>query len=137
MSPATRKPAKKPAKKGAKKPAPARRSPAKAQSKAPVRAKPAAKGRSKAAAPRKAARPARKSHVAEVRALVARPRPGQHPEESQVEHDHHDPRLAGIDHIGAEGDKVQAGNYGQTKNRAVARLDKPTNWFRRAAKPKQ
>jgi hypothetical protein len=132
------KPKKQPARKAA-------RAAPKAKQAPPARkaaAKPKAAAAKPKAAPRKAAakgarRPARQSHAAEVRALVARPRPGQHPEESQVDHDHHDPRLAGIDQIGAEGDKVQVENYGQFKNKAVARMDKPTNWFRRAAKPKQ
>lgn len=137
------KPTKQPAKRQAGRSA---RSPAKkAARKAPVRqaarkGKSAPRGKSRAApSPRRAARPKAASHVAEVRARVARHRPAAPGSkvEAQAEHDHQDPRLAGIPGIGPEGDKVQAQNYGQFKNKAVARLDKPTNWFRRAAKPKQ
>jgi hypothetical protein len=69
---------------------------------------------------------------------VARPTKAHHEAQTeQAEHDHQDPRLAGIPGVSHEGSKVQVENYGQFKNKAVARLDKPTNWFRRAAKPKQ
>ena len=57
--------------------------------------------------------------------------------EQAAEHDHQDPRLSGIGGVGAESSKVQAFNYGQFKNKAVARLDKPVNWFRRAPRQKQ
>ena len=99
----------------------------------------AAKPKARKAAPKAKAKsaPRRKPNTAQVRALVARPHPGEHHPESQAEHDHHDPRLAGIPGAGPEGNKVQAENYGAFKTKAVARMDKPVNWFRRAAKPKQ
>jgi hypothetical protein len=83
------------------------------------------------------AMPRRASSKAAARRAVARPTKAHH--EAQMERaeaDHQDPRLAGIPGIGPEGSKVQADNYGAFKVKAVARLDKPTNWFRRGAKPK-
>lgn len=84
------------------------------------------------------AMPRRASSKAAARRAVARPTKAHH--EAQMEradHDHQDPRLAGIPGTGPEDSKVQTFNYGQFKTKAVARLDKPTNWFRRGAKPKQ
>lgn len=116
--------------------------------KKPTRKAPARQARKGKSAPRGAARgkrtstraparPRRAARTEQVRRLVARPRPGQeHKPEEAAQHDHEDPRLAGVEGLGPEGDKVQAENYGQFKNKAVARFDKPVNWFRRAPKPK-
>ena len=141
-------------KKGAKKGSPprkqvskSRKAPAKAMGKAP-KAKTASRKSAKPAARKGAKRPATRvessampkqaASVAAARRAVARPTKAHHEAQmEQAEHDHQDPRLAGIPGINPEGDKVQVENYGQFKNKAVARLDKPTNWFRRAAKPKQ
>jgi hypothetical protein len=50
--------------------------------------------------------------------------------------EHQDPR--GTDAgVGSSGAAVRPENYGQFKNKAPARNDKPVNWFRRAAKPPQ
>ncbi len=54
--------------------------------------------------------------------------------QARADQEHQDPRIvAGT--IGEEGKKVQAVNWGQFKNKAAARNDKPINWFRRGAKP--
>lgn len=141
--PSRSKPLKQPAKKPAK---PARSS----SRKSPAKAAPARKAtKAKAAPVRKAAKakpaskkssmmaPPHEPHTAEVRAAVARKRPASAThEETQAEHDHQDPRLAGLPGITHEGKKVQPENYGQFKTKAVARMDKPVNWFRRGAKPK-
>jgi hypothetical protein len=120
-----------------------------AKPKAARRAAPKGKAaKPKAAARRKAkpaatrveasAMPEHSASVAAARRAVARPTKAHHEAQMErAEHDHQDPRLAGIPGVSHEGDKVQVENYGQFKNKAVARLDKPTNWFRRAAKPKQ
>lgn len=132
-----------------------RKAPAKAMgkaSKAKAARPKAAKRGTKSARPavRKAARrpaatrvessamPEQAASVAAARRAVARPTKAHHEAQmEQAEQDHQDPRLAGIPGTGPEAGKVQVENYGQFKNKAAARLDKPTNWFRRAAKPKQ
>jgi hypothetical protein len=84
------------------------------------------------------AMPKHAASVEAARLAVARPTKAHHEAQMEkAEHDHQDPRLAGIPGVAPEASKVQVENYGQFKNKAVARLDKPTNWFRRAAKPKQ
>jgi hypothetical protein len=130
-------------------PAKSRKAPAKALGKASkakptkgkaAKAKPSAgKGAKRPAATRveSSAMPEHAASVAAARRAVARPTKAHHEAQmEQAEHDHQDPRLAGLPGVSHEGDKVQVENYGQFKNKAVARLDKPTNWFRRAAKPK-
>ncbi|HUR25355.1 MAG TPA: hypothetical protein VM327_04990 [Candidatus Thermoplasmatota archaeon] len=135
-------------KKGAPKkqaPARSRKAPAKAPRKAPSNAKvarkpaKAAKGkRMPATRVEKSAMPQHSASTEAARRAVARPTKAHHEAQMEkAEHDHQDPRLAGIPGTGPEASKVQVENYGQFKNKAVARLDKPTNWFRRAAKPKQ
>lgn len=85
-----------------------------------------------------AAMPSQAVSVEAARRATARPRrSAAHKEETAAEHDHQDPRLSGVHGTGPEDSKVQTFNYGQFKTKTVARLDKPTNWFRRAAKPKQ
>jgi hypothetical protein len=143
---------KKGVKKGAppKKQAPAKsmKSPAKGPKKSASKARkaPAARPKAKKAAGKrlpatrveKSAMPAHSASTAAARRAVARPTKAHHEAQAaQAEHDHQDPRLAGIPGVAPEASKVQVENYGQFKNKAVARLDKPTNWFRRAAKPKQ
>jgi hypothetical protein len=141
---------KKGVKKGAPKgraPARSMKSPAKAPKKAASKARPAPAARKvakKASGKRrpatrteKSALPAHSASTAAARRAVARPTKAHH--EAQVEraeHDHQDPRLAGIPGVAPEASKVQVENFGQFKNKAAGRLDKPTNWFRRAAKPK-
>lgn len=101
----------------------------KAAPKAPAKAKPA-----KRAAPKPKKDDAHEHHMAEVRAQVARRRPGMGA--ANVPHEHQDPSLiappapppAPVDHL--------HGNYGDAKARSVARNDNPTNWFRQAPKPK-
>src|SRR6185503_604734 len=80
---------------------------------------------SKAAARRAVARSTKAHHEA------------QDAQMEKAEHDHQDPRLSGVGGAHAESSKVHTFNYGQFKNKAVARLDKPVNWFRRAPRPKQ
>ncbi len=132
-SPKKGKAAAKATKRAAPKKGPAKRAPVKARQ-APKLAKAAKK-----AAPRKAAaKPkhdaAHDHHMDEVRAQVARRRPGMGA--PNVPHEHQDPSLiapaapppAPVDHL--------HGNYGDAKARSVARNDNPTNWFRQAPKPK-
>lgn len=132
----------KPATRAAPKKAPAKRVAVQAR-KAPKSAK-VAKSAAKAgkaakkAAPRKVAKPkhdaAHDHHMKEVRAQVARRRPGMGA--PNVPHEHQDPSIiappappqAPVDHL--------HGNYGDAKARSVARNDNPTNWFRQAPKPK-
>ena len=125
----------------------ARKSPAKAPKKAApkgrkaaprpqAKAKKAAK-RSPATRVESSAMPKHAASVEAARLAVARPTKAHHEAQMEkAEQDHQDPRLAGIPGVAPEASKVQVENYGQFKNKAVARLDKPTNWFRRAAKPK-
>lgn len=92
----------------------------------------------KKAAPRKVAKPkhdaAHAHHMEEVRAQVARRRPGMGA--ANIPHEHQDPSIiappapppAPVDQL--------HGNYGDAKARSVARNDNPTNWFRQAPKPK-
>lgn len=52
------------------------------------------------------------------------------PKELDAQHAHEDPRAyAGVIQDSQRAPEAQ--NFGQFKNRAVARMDKPTNWFRR------
>lgn len=104
----------------------ARKAPSKAKSPSKAR-RPAAK---KTAAPRHDAQ--HESHMKEIRARVARRRPGQAP---QVPHEQQDPSIVAppapptppVDHLHQ--------NWGDAKQKGVTRLDKPTNWFRQAPKP--
>ena len=116
----------------AKKPAKA----AKAAGKAPKAKGKAAKRK---AAKRTAAKPkhdaAHEQHMAEVRSQVARRRPGMGA--ANVPHEHQDPSI-----IAPPGPPVAPvdglrQNWGDTKEKAVTRMDKPTNWFRQAPKPPQ
>jgi hypothetical protein len=129
-----------------------RKAPAKAARKAA--AKPS-KGKAPKGAQAKGAKPARRQaprkevvessampeHAASkaaARRAVARPTKAHHEAQAaKVDHDHQDPRLAGLPGTSPEDSKVQTFNYGQFKNKAVARMDKPVNWFRRAPRPKQ
>jgi hypothetical protein len=123
--------------------------PAKAEKKSPAKAPKAVKAKAPGKAP--ARRAPAKATMAEPSAMprkavspAARRRaraPPQHQPgskaEAVAEHQHQDPRLSGVAGTHAESNKVQTFNYGQFKNKAVARLDKPVNWFRRAPRPKQ
>jgi hypothetical protein len=123
----------------------------KAARKAPAKAPKAGAARPKAARKAPARRAQPKGTLAEPSALPrkaasplarrrARAPPARQPgskAERVAEHLHQDPRLAGPSGVGAEPGKVQTFNYGQFKNKAVARFDKPVNWFRRAPRPKQ
>lgn len=106
-----------------------------------TKAKPTTRSRKGAARP-KAGKKAPQGHMAParraaIRRQVARPRVGEaHAKMDEAQHAHQDPRIE-VPGIGAAGDKVQTFNYGQFKNKAVARMDKPQNWFRRGAKPPQ
>ena len=141
---ASRQSTKKAARKATPKKAPARKA---AAAKAPAR-KPTVQKRPaparRPATPKQATRaepsamPEHAASTEAARRAVARPTKMHHEAQmEQAEHDHQDPRLAGIPGVSHEGRKVQPENFGQFKNKAVARLDKPVNWFRRAAKPKQ
>lgn len=127
--PPTARPKKSPAKKAAK-----------ARPKAARKAKPVRNAKPKAKPAVRAKPPvafARKPYTAPARQLVARPRPGEHRDESWAEHDHHDPRHSGQHAPGSADAGIQAVNHGQSKARGVPRMDKVVNWFRRGAKPKQ
>jgi hypothetical protein len=117
-----------------------------------AKAKPAARKAAKAKAPaRKAAKPAKakqaskqpkpvhdaahEHHMDEIRQKVARRRPGMAP---MVPHMHEQQDASIIPPPSpppAPTDQLHQ-NWGDTKQKAVTRLDKPTNWFRQAAKPK-
>lgn len=140
---AARKGSKKAARKAAPKKAPARKADAKAPARKPTIQKRPAPTR-RPATPKQATRaepsamPEHAASTEAARRAVARPTKMHHEAQmEQAEHDHQDPRLAGIPGVSHEGRKVQPENFGQFKNKAAARLDKPINWFRRAAKPKQ
>ena len=123
-------------KKAARKPASAKAPAAKA--KAAKAAKPAARTKPRKDIVESSAMPEHAASKAAARRAVARPTKAHH--EAQMEkadHDHQDPRLSGVGGAHAEPSKVQAFNYGQFKNKAMARLDKPVNWFRRAPRQKQ
>lgn len=122
---------------------PAKKAPRKAPAKAPKAAAPKAKKAMRKAAPKATmAEPSAmpRKAVSPAARRRARAPPAHHPgskAEAVAEHLHQDPRLAGTGGAHAEPSKVQAFNYGQFKNKAVARLDKPVNWFRRAPRQKQ
>ncbi|MFA5945034.1 MAG: hypothetical protein WC876_11290 [Candidatus Thermoplasmatota archaeon] len=122
---------------------PARKAPKKALSKPKAVKAKTAKPRPKAKKPaatrvEASAMPEHAVSKAAARRAVARPTKAHHEnQEAHADHDHQDPRLAGIPGVNHEGQKVQVENYGQFKNKVVGRLDKPINWFRRSAKPKQ
>jgi hypothetical protein len=111
-----------------------------ARPKTPVKVAKAAKGKAAKpkAAKRAAAKPkhdaAHEKHMVEVRAQVARRRPGMGA--PNVPHEHQDPSI-----IAPPGPPVAPvdglrQNWGDTKEKAVTRLDNPTNWYRQAPKPK-
>ena len=142
MATQSRRPTKKAAKKGASSKKPVRKAPVKtakpASRKAPARKAPKKAKRASATRVESSAMPEHAASKAAARRAVARPTKAHHEnQQAHADHDHQDPRLAGIPGVSHEGDKVQVQNYGQFKNKVVARLDKPINWFRRAAKPKQ
>lgn len=133
-SPKKSKPAAKPARRAAPKAAPkppARKAAAKPKAARPKAAKPKL---AKRAAPKPRHDAAHEHHMEEVRAQVARRRPGMGA--ANVPHEHQDPSIiapptpppAPVDHL--------HGNYGDAKARSVARNDNPTNWFRQAPKAK-
>jgi hypothetical protein len=128
--------AKKPARKAAKAKAPAAKAAKPAKS-----AKPAARPKPRKEVVEPSAMPEHAASKAAARRAVARPTKAHHEAQDaqmeKAEHDHQDPRLSGVGGTHAESKKVQAFNYGQFKNKAVGRLDKPINWFRRAPKQKQ
>lgn len=130
----------KPAAKAARRAVPKKAAPRAGKSARKAVAKPKA-GKPKAAKPKVAKRApqpkhdaAHAHHMEEVRAKVARRRPGMGA--ANVPHEHQDPSIiappapppAPVDHL--------HGNYGDAKARSVARNDNPTNWFRQAPKPK-
>lgn len=100
----------------------------------PAKGKPAKAGR-RPAAPRGRLSPARKQEILEA---VARPRKGEHTEQQApletVGHEHADARLLAVQsgNPGAPGGHNT--DFGAYKNKAVARLDRPQNWFRKAPK---
>lgn len=112
---------------------------AKGAKRSPPRQKPGARakqaGRGKTATRAKARRlsPQRKKEILQ---RVARPRKSAtHTDALPVEeHAHQDPRLLEIK-SGNPGDTRGPNmNYGEYKNKAVARMDPPGNWFRKAPK---
>lgn len=124
--------------KPAKDKAPARK--AASKSKPVARKAPKPKGAARKQAKRaKATKPEHdakhEAHMAEVRQMVARRRPGMAPMVPHM-HEQQDPSIvpppppppAPADHLHV--------NWGDTKQKAVTRLDKPTNWFRQAPKAK-
>lgn len=120
--------------KAAMKAAPAR----KAQKRTVAKPRKVAKAAPKRKAPPKPVHDAaHEHHMAEIRQQVARRRPGMAP---MVTHGHEQqdaslvpppppPPTPPTDTLHQ--------NWGDAKNKAVTRLDKPTNWFRQAPKPKQ
>ena len=115
--------------------------------KAMPRTKPIARKPAKRSKPAKAAKPAKKAaarprhdaaheaHMAEVRQRVARRRPGMAPL-SQHMHEQQDPSIVTPPPPPpAPADSLHQ-NWGDTKQKAVTRNDKPTNWFRQAPKAK-
>lgn len=78
---------------------------------------------------------AHEQHMAEIRSQVARRRPGMGA--PNVPHEHQDP--SGIAPPGPPAAPVDGlhQNWGDAKQKAVTRLDNPTNWFRQAPKPPQ
>ena len=107
------------------KPAKASRKPAKPVKKAAPKRKPAAPVHDAAHA----------HHMEEVRRQVARRRPGMAP---MVPHMHEQQDASIIPPPPpppAPADQLHQ-NWGDAKERAVTRNDKPTNWFRQAPKPK-
>ncbi len=115
--------------------------PAKAARKAPAR-KPVKKAAKRApkAPKRTLAKPVKKDaaherHMAEVRARVARHRPGAGPMVPHL-HEQQDPsNIPPPPQPPAPADQLHT-NWGDAKQKAVTRNDKPTNWFRQAPKPK-
>ncbi len=106
--------------------APARKAPKPAARKAPARKAKPAKPVHDAAHDR---------HMDEVRRQVARRRPGMAPL-SQHMHEQQDPSIVPPPPPPpAPADSLHQ-NWGDAKEKAVTRSDKPTNWFRQAAKPK-
>ena len=115
--------------------------PAKAARKAPAR-KPARKAAKRApkAPKRTLAKPVRKDaaherHMAEVRARVARQRPGAGPMVPHL-HEQQDPSIIQPPPPPPAPTDSLHTNWGDAKQKAVTRNDKPTNWFRQAPKPK-
>lgn len=113
-----------------------RTKPVKRPAKAPKKAaKPKAPAR-RAKAPAKPVGDAdHERHMEDVRRQVARRRPGMAPRVPHM-HEQQDPSIiAPPAPPPAPADQLHA-NWGDTKQKAVTRNDKPTNWFRQAPKPK-
>lgn len=116
--------------------------PAKKPAKAAKAASKASKAKGRPAKPRTAraaAKPkhdaAHEKHMAEIRQQVARRRPGMGA--ANVPHEHQDPSsIAPPGPPTAPVDGLRQ-NWGDTKEKAVTRMDKPTNWFRQAPKQPQ
>lgn len=104
------------------------------------KAAPKAAAKASKAPKRAAAKPlkhdaAHEAHMAEVRQKVARRRPGMAPL-SQHMHEQQDPSIvAPPPPPPAPVDSLHQ-NWGDAKQKAVTRSDKPTNWFRQAPKAK-
>ena len=142
---------KKPASRAPKKPS--RAAATKAARAAPRKARPAPRKRAKPAVGKPAARPTQlaatslPSHVphnarpaikrrARARGIeVAEVAPGGMDAMEAADHAHQDPRFEGEEMH--DQTILKPDNYGSFKNKAAARNDKPVNWFRRGAKPKQ
>lgn len=114
---------------------PAARGKKAARAKTGATAKTAGRGGTKASQAKATGKRGKKARIEQVRRRVARPRPGQ-PPRRKVPAEQEDPSImappapptAPVDGLHQ--------NWGDAKNKAVTRLDKPTNWFRQAAKPK-
>lgn len=125
---------------------PARKSPKKAAKAARPKA-----ARKAAAKPKAAKKPARKAparkpaapvhdaahahHMDEVRRQVARRRPGMAPRVPHMQEQQDASIIPPPPPPPAPADSLHE-NWGDAKQKAVTRSDKPTNWFRQAPKPK-
>jgi hypothetical protein len=123
--------------------APKRAAPKAGARKAPARKAAPAKGKAKAKAGRRPAAAPRSRGLSperkqEILATVARPRKGEHEDQERPleteAHEHADTRLLAVQsgNPGAPGGHNT--DFGAYKNKAVARLDRPQNWFRKAPK---
>lgn len=75
---------------------------------------------------------AHERHMEAIRRQVARHRPGSAPDD--VLHEQKDPSIVAHSQPPAAPVDALRQNWGDTKQKAVTRLDKPTNWFRQAPK---
>ena len=115
---------------------PIKRKAAPAARKAPKKAKAASKPAARKAKPAKPVHDAaHASHMDEVRRQVARRRPGMAPRVPHMQEQQDPSIIAPPAPPPAPADQLHA-NWGDVKQKAVTRSDKPTNWFRQAPKPK-